>query len=80
MSLQNIEEKRKLFANLISISKAFAEKSGLLTDQQVIQTIKEIESRGGHASMIMLGNGVLSDILFPGSIPFLISSAGARLL
>ena len=70
-----LQEKKKIaFSDIISLSKEFAENSGLLTDQQVTQTIQEIESRSGHASMIMLGNGVFSDIPFDGADEFFITS------
>lgn len=59
---------KEVFAKIIGISKNFAEESGLLTDQRVKKTIKEIELRGGHASMILLGNAVFSDIPFEGAM------------
>ncbi|MEK6808762.1 MAG: pantoate kinase [Nanoarchaeota archaeon] len=51
--------------DIIKISKEFAEKSGLLKSPEVINEIKKIESLGGYASMIMLGNAVYSNIEFP---------------
>lgn len=67
------------FSDLITISKNFALESGLLTDKNVIKTIEEIESAGGHASMIMLGKAVFSDTPFPGSVEFKISNTPAHL-
>ncbi len=66
------KEKKITLENVITISKEFATTSGLLQDQEVIQTIQEIENKGGVASMIMLGNGVFSNIPFAGSQQFLI--------
>ena len=66
------------FQDIISLSKEFAVKSGLLGDRRVKAAIKSIEKRGGHASMIMLGNAVFADIPFPGSIKLRMSKAGAQ--
>lgn len=55
------------FEQIIQISKRFALESGLLKDENVIKTIREIEQMGGNASMIMLGNAVFADIPFEGS-------------
>jgi len=55
------------FAKVIEASKEFALKSGLLQDEEVLKEIQHIEERGGHASMMMLGNGVFSDSAFEGS-------------
>ena len=68
------------FSGLISVSKEFALNSGLLTNEKVISTIKKIEGEGGHASMIMLGNAVFSDIPFAGSSKLKISNTPAHLL
>ena len=68
------------FSELITISKNFAQKSGLLTNKRVIAAIKEIEKRGGHASMIMLGNAVFSDIPFAKSCKLEISNTPVHLL
>ncbi len=68
------------FSALISISKEFAINSGLLTNKKVISMIKKIEAAGGHASMIMLGNSVFSDIPFTGSLELKISNTSAHLL
>ena len=65
-AIKQIQKKKESisFAEVISISKQFALESGLLTSQKVIKTIQEVESKGGHASMIMLGNAVFADIPF----------------
>jgi pantoate kinase len=68
------------FSDLITVSRNFAQKSGLLTNKEVISTIKEIEKTDGHASMIMLGNAVFSDIPFPESRELKISNTPAHLL
>src|SRR3989338_1108988 len=52
--------KDKKIGNIIAVSKDFASDSGLLIDRRVIQLIQEIERKGGHASMIMLGISVFS--------------------
>jgi len=78
LPLGGVSFKQELFAKLISISKEFAENSRLLKDKQVVQTIQEIESRGGHASMIMLGNAVFSDIPFEGARELIISNTPAK--
>lgn len=75
---QTSQDKIK-FSQLISISYEFAAGSGLLIDHSVINLINEIKSRNGHASMIMLGNAVFSDIPFPGSAEFKISNIPAYL-
>lgn len=72
--------KTQKFSDIISISKEFALNSGLLTNKKVINLIKKIEGGGGHASMIMLGNSVFSDIPFTGSLKLRISNTPAHLL
>lgn len=68
------------FGELITISKTFAETSGLLTDKKTIALIREVEKKNGHASMNMLGNAVFSDISFDGAKKLYISDKGAHLL
>jgi pantoate kinase len=68
------------FEDFITISKSFAEKSGLLMNEEVKSKIKEIEEAGGHASMIMLGNAVFSDTPFAESLKLKISNIPAHLL
>lgn len=63
------------FSEILIIAKQFAVESGLLTSQKVIQLIQRIEKRGGHATMIMLGEGVVSNIPFPGSMKLTVSES-----
>ncbi|MCK5008955.1 MAG: hypothetical protein KAS98_00625 [Deltaproteobacteria bacterium] len=72
--------KVKSFSELVSISKDFSIKSRLLKNRQVINKIKEIEKKGGKASMIMLGDAVFSDVYFKGCKKAKIIKKGARLL
>lgn len=72
--------KSQKFSDLISISNEFAQNSGLLTNKKVRSMIKKIEASGGHASMIMLGNAVFSDVPFSGSLKLKISNTPAHLL
>ena len=55
------------FNACIQLSKRFSLNSGLLEDTRVQDTIREVESAGGVASMIMLGNAVFSTRPFPGA-------------
>jgi len=80
-------EKPKVFKNrnkklkdIIRISKDFAVESGLLRERKVKNLIREIESKGGNASMIMLGNAVFADIPFRGCKKIKISERGAYVL
>ncbi|HEX8965304.1 MAG TPA: pantoate kinase [Patescibacteria group bacterium] len=66
------KNKKITLENVITISKEFAVESGLLQNQEVIKTMQEIENNGGVASMIMLGNGVFSNIPFEHSLEFTI--------
>ena len=54
--------------------------SGLLSDARVIDTIAQIETAGGVASMIMLGNGVFSTQAFNGATETRLSKNPARLI
>lgn len=73
-------KKEVLLQDIFYISRKFADTSGLLHDSIVRSTIESIERVGGHASMIMLGNAVMSDIYFPLSEMFTISQVPAHLL
>ena len=68
------------FGEVLSLGHSFAENSGLLADPQVIDCIEKIEKQGGHATMIMLGKGVVSDIPFEGSTEYKITQKGAHLI
>ena len=72
--------KNKNLKDIIRISKDFALESGLLKDKRVKCLIKNIENKGGNASMIMLGNAVFSDIPFKGCRKIKISKRGAYVL
>jgi pantoate kinase len=65
---------------LISISREFAEQSTLIRNAQVRQTLLDIDREGGVGSMIMLGNGVFSDIPFEGSRSMQIGGQGVAVL
>tara|TARA_Y100000310_G_scaffold345753_1_gene469293 strand:+ start:10504 stop:11328 length:825 start_codon:yes stop_codon:yes gene_type:complete len=79
LSLKKINKNNDL-KEIIKISKEFSINSGLLKNEDVINTIKKIEKNNGSASMIMLGNAVFSDTKFPDSEEFIISDQGAKLL
>jgi pantoate kinase len=77
----DLSEKNVLtLAKILSISKQFAAASGLLQEKDVIRAIEEIEEKGGNATMIMLGNAVVSNISFSGATKFFLSQKGAMLL
>jgi pantoate kinase len=78
-SLKKINKKITL-KEIIKISKEFSADSGLLTDKRVKEIIKKVESKGGNASMIMLGNAVFSDIPFKGSKRVKIVKKGAYVI
>lgn len=76
-----LSEKNVLtLARILSISKQFAASSGLLKEKDVIRAIEEIERKGGNATMIMLGNAVVSNISFAGATKYFLSQKGAMLL
>ncbi|MBI4080409.1 MAG: hypothetical protein HY430_01410 [Candidatus Levybacteria bacterium] len=68
------------FRDLIDISYVYCKKSGLLQDRQTKDTIAAIQRSNGHASMIILGNAVYSDIPFEGSKKLMISDIKAHIL
>jgi len=72
--------KDKNLKDIIRISKDFAVESGLLKNKKVKRLIREIEDKGGNASMIMLGNAVFSDVPFKGCKKLRIFDKGACLL
>lgn len=71
---------RPSFEDLMEISKVFSYESGLLQSSKVIEVINDVESRGGKASMIMLGESVFSNIPFEACKTAQISSVGARVI
>lgn len=66
-------KKKVNFSDILVIAKAFAQESGLVTSKRVMERIHSIEKRGGHATMIMLGEGVVSDIPFDGALKLTVS-------
>ncbi len=65
---------------LFAISHHFAVDSGLLTHAEMIRTIDEIREQGGHATMIMLGEAIVSTVPFPQSQAVTVAYRGAYLL
>jgi len=72
--------KNKTLKDIIRISRDFAVESGLMRNGKVRKLIMDIENKGGNASMIMLGNAVLSDIPFKGCQKAKISEKGAYVI
>ena len=70
----------KLFNDCFAVAKQFSVESGLLLDRRVINTIAQIETAGGVASMIMLGNGVFSTYAFDGAMETQLAKNPARLI
>ena len=70
----------ELFTSCFAVSKQFSVESGLLSDERVINTIRQIEEVGGVASMIMLGNGVFSTHAFEGATETQLSHNPAQLI
>ena len=70
----------ELFTACFAVAKQFSVESGLLSDARVIDTIAQIETAGGVASMIMLGNGVFSTQAFNGATETRLSKNPARLI
>lgn len=84
-ALQKIENELSekhvlLLSDAFAISKQFVLKGGLLKNTQVKKTIEEIERNGGSASMIILGNAVMSTIPFTGATQYEISEKRGGLL
>lgn len=63
------------FSQILVIAKEFAKESGLLTSKRVTRIIGAIEKRGGHATMIMLGEGIVSDTPFAGALKLTVSAS-----
>ncbi len=80
-ALKRIKSLRnKTLKDVIRISKDFALESGLLRNKKVKCLIKQIENKGGNASMIMLGNAVFADIPFKNCKKIKIVQGGAYLI
>ncbi len=62
---------------ITKVSKQFSVESNLLQDKRVKKIIKDVESKGGAASMIMLGNSVFANKPFRGCKKIKISQKGA---
>ncbi len=80
VQLKKTKKKNILLPHIIDLSYEFADESGLLQDQRVNNAIDSLRTKGGHASMIMLGNSVFSDTPFPGCKKAIISNRAAHLL
>jgi len=67
--LEEIKNKRSLvLRDIIDYSYSFMKKSALLQDSRVISVIEQIRKTGGHATMAILGQVVISDIPFVSQI------------
>jgi len=65
-ALEKIQESKQLsLASILDISLAFSQNSGLLQNKNVMELIDMIRRAGGHATMAMLGQVVISDIRPP---------------
>ena len=79
-TLTSTKPNADLFNACFAVSKQFSVESGLLSDARVIDTIASIETEGGVASMIMLGNGVFSTHPFEDAIETRLVHNPARLI
>ena len=79
-TLTSAKSSPELFNACFTVSKRFSVESGLLSDVQVIDTIAQIEAKGGVASMIMLGNGVFSTHPFEDAVETKLVHNPARLI
>ncbi|QQG40832.1 MAG: hypothetical protein HYV37_00725 [Candidatus Levyibacteriota bacterium] len=81
-AIENVLQKKNdiILQDIFAISKTFVVESGLLKNAEVKKTIGEIEKNGGNASMIILGNAVMSTIPFFGATQYEISDKRAQLL
>ena len=66
--------------SLLYLSREFAEESGLLRSPRVRHAIAEAELAGGFASMVMLGEAVVSSVPISGSRGWLVVRNPARLI
>jgi pantoate kinase len=66
--------------SLLALSRQFAENSGLLTSPRVRQSIADALAAGGQASMVMLGEAVVSSVPIPGAHRYRVVKQPARLL
>ena len=81
IAMQDIQDSPGInLDRLIKIACDFAASSGLMQSDKVRQVVKDVEARGGQATMIMLGEAVVSTIPFPGCKSIRISAEGVRML
>jgi pantoate kinase len=65
---------------LLALSRQFAHDSGLLTSPRVRSAIADALAAGGQASMIMLGEAVVSSVPIPGAHAYRVVRQPARVL
>ncbi len=65
---------------LLALSREFAEQSGLLTSARVRSAIADALAAGGQASMVMLGEAVVSSVPIPGARSYRVVRQPARVL
>lgn len=70
----------RLFERLTDVALGFATSSGLLSDSRVKAGIAQARAAGGSATMIMLGNAVLSTVPFEGCSQTHMATAPGRLI
>ncbi len=64
----------------LGIARQFAVDSALMRDAEVMETVSSVVEEGGAASMIMLGNAVVSNRPFPGATSTLLSRRAAGIV
>ncbi len=78
--LTNTKINPEMLNDCFAVAKQFSVESGLLADKRVIDTIAQVETSGGVASMIMLGNGVFSTHAFDGATETQLTRNPTRLI
>jgi pantoate kinase len=79
--LAQMDQKPQIeFADLVDISLQFAQESNLLTHKEVCATINDVVSRGGRASMVMLGHALFATIPFAGSLAMRLGHRAAEII
>ena len=78
--LTNTKINPEMLNDCFAVAKQFSVESGLLSDKRVIDTIAQVETSGGVASMIMLGNGIFSTHAFDGATETQLTRNPARLI
>lgn len=73
-------DQRGLLNRLMDVALGFATSSGLLKDERVKSGIAQARAAGGAATMIMLGNAVVSTVPFDGSTEAQLDTTAGRLL